>query len=302
MRRPSLLLVTAAAARPRRVHQLRRRRAPRPRPTAQELTGQGGDATVDIAGSGAFAQPVPGLDGEQRRTFAVGNNFFNDNWVTAPASTDRAGRPRPAVQRAVVLVVPLPRRPRPAARGRRRPRARPAVPARACSTPTARPSPTALLGGQLQDQAIRGVPVEGSVVITRHRGARRVPRRHPVLARSCRPTRCSTSDGEPVDGPARLAADRAGGVRRRPARGGAGRRHPRRSPTPTTPTATASRAGPTSCPTRTSRTASRCSGASAGRPRCRASRSRTRAPSSATSASPRRCAPTSPARASRPSA
>ena len=91
---------------------------PPPTPTAEELTAQGGDATVDIAGSGAFAQPVPGLTGEQRRTFAVGNNFFNDNWVTAPASTDGAGRAGAAVQRAVVLVVPLPRRPRAAARRR----------------------------------------------------------------------------------------------------------------------------------------------------------------------------------------
>ena len=32
--------------------------------------------------------PCPGLTGEQRRTFAVGNSFFNQNWVTAPASTE----------------------------------------------------------------------------------------------------------------------------------------------------------------------------------------------------------------------
>src|SRR6476469_4206328 len=86
MRRPSLLFATVAALallacsdgddHP-----------PATAPSAEELTAQGGDATVDLGGSGAFAQPVPGLDGEQRTTFAVGNNFFNDNWVTAPAST-----------------------------------------------------------------------------------------------------------------------------------------------------------------------------------------------------------------------
>ena len=66
----------------------RRRRARREPPTDQELADQGGDATVEIAGNGAFAQPVPGLDSQQRRDFAVGNNFFNDNWVTAPSSTE----------------------------------------------------------------------------------------------------------------------------------------------------------------------------------------------------------------------
>ena len=52
------------------------------------LTRQGGDATVAVAGRDAFAQPMPGLTGAQQTTFAIGNNFFNDNWVTAPASTE----------------------------------------------------------------------------------------------------------------------------------------------------------------------------------------------------------------------
>ena len=87
MRRPYLLLVSAAAVALLACSGSDDDDASAPTPTAEELTAQGGDATVDIAGSGAFAQPVPGLTGEQRRTFAVGNNFFNDNWVTAPAST-----------------------------------------------------------------------------------------------------------------------------------------------------------------------------------------------------------------------
>ena len=48
----------------------------------------GGDATVFVAGRNAFGQPIDSLTREERRAFAVGNNFFNDNWVTAPASTE----------------------------------------------------------------------------------------------------------------------------------------------------------------------------------------------------------------------
>jgi CxxC motif-containing protein (DUF1111 family) len=56
--------------------------------SALDLARSGGDATVFVDGTGAFAQPLPSLTTEQRRAFSVGNNFFNDNWVTAPASTE----------------------------------------------------------------------------------------------------------------------------------------------------------------------------------------------------------------------
>jgi CxxC motif-containing protein (DUF1111 family) len=96
----------------------------------------------------------------------VGNNFFNDNWVTAPASTTgrdglgplfnaqscsschfRDGRAKPPedgddAERGLLFrlgVVGV----------------------------DGIPTPHRVLGGQLQDQAIRGVPREGSVVITR---------------------------------------------------------------------------------------------------------------------------------------
>lgn len=40
----------------------------------------------------AFSQPMPWLGEEQRRTFFVGNSFFNLNWVSAPGSAvDRDG-------------------------------------------------------------------------------------------------------------------------------------------------------------------------------------------------------------------
>jgi CxxC motif-containing protein (DUF1111 family) len=57
-------------------------------PAPELLARQGGDATTANAGRDAFAQPVPGLSDEQASTFAIGNSFFNDNWVTAPASAD----------------------------------------------------------------------------------------------------------------------------------------------------------------------------------------------------------------------
>ncbi|MCS6857605.1 MAG: thiol oxidoreductase [Deltaproteobacteria bacterium] len=35
----------------------------------------------------AFSHPLPGLSPKEREDFFVGNNFFMDNWVTAPSST-----------------------------------------------------------------------------------------------------------------------------------------------------------------------------------------------------------------------
>ena len=111
----------------------------------------------------------PPLTPEERRAFAVGNNFFNDNWVTAPASTDGRDGLGPVVQRPVVLVVPLPRRPGAAARRRPTTRARACCSASACRGPMARrPVADPVYGGQLQDRAINGVPAEGT-----HRGSPR---------------------------------------------------------------------------------------------------------------------------------
>ncbi|MAT99149.1 MAG: hypothetical protein CL608_18540 [Anaerolineaceae bacterium] len=47
----------------------------------------GGQATVFDTTPNAFSQPIPGLEREQELLFFVGNSFFNQNWVTAPAST-----------------------------------------------------------------------------------------------------------------------------------------------------------------------------------------------------------------------
>ena len=47
----------------------------------------GGQATIANTTPNAFGQPIPGLEREQELMFFVGNSFFNQNWVTAPAST-----------------------------------------------------------------------------------------------------------------------------------------------------------------------------------------------------------------------
>ena len=48
----------------------------------------GGPATVSADGPNAFSLPIPGLTREERRAFSVGNSFFRDNWVAAPASAE----------------------------------------------------------------------------------------------------------------------------------------------------------------------------------------------------------------------
>ena len=47
----------------------------------------GGQASIYDATPNAFSQPAPGLERDQELLFFVGNSFFNQNWVTAPAST-----------------------------------------------------------------------------------------------------------------------------------------------------------------------------------------------------------------------
>ena len=48
----------------------------------------GGQGTVFNDGHDAFSLPMATLSRERRREFVVGNAFFNENWVAAPASTE----------------------------------------------------------------------------------------------------------------------------------------------------------------------------------------------------------------------
>ena len=48
----------------------------------------GGQATNTLLlGSNAFIAPAPNLTAENKAQFFLGNSFFNDAWVEAPAST-----------------------------------------------------------------------------------------------------------------------------------------------------------------------------------------------------------------------
>ncbi|MDI9403941.1 MAG: di-heme oxidoredictase family protein, partial [Limnohabitans sp.] len=48
----------------------------------------GGTLTVSVDGAHAFSLSLPTLSREDRRAFSVGNSFFRENWVAAPASAD----------------------------------------------------------------------------------------------------------------------------------------------------------------------------------------------------------------------
>lgn len=129
---------------------------------SRDWARMGGPAAIEMDGPTAFSLPLPGISREDRRAFAVGNSFFRDNWVVAPASADgrdglgpifnanscsachqEDGRGRPPVdiddlgKGMVVFVSPA------AADG----------------------APHPLYGHQLQDQAIPGVAPEVRIAI-----------------------------------------------------------------------------------------------------------------------------------------
>ena len=112
----------------------------------------------------AFGLPAPNLETDDRRLFEVGDSFFTQNWVTAPASTEardglgptfnaqacsschvldgRGMPPDPAGEEArlgLLIRISLPGR----------------------DPVTGAPIPDPVYGGQIQDRAVLGVPVEG---------------------------------------------------------------------------------------------------------------------------------------------
>ncbi|MFT6820817.1 MAG: CxxC motif-containing protein (DUF1111 family) [Myxococcota bacterium] len=120
----------------------------------------GGETTnIIMTGRNSFLLPSATLNAEEEQDFFSGNAFFNQGWVAAPASTDardglgplfnarscsachfRDGRGAPPEDGEGPLVGVLLRLSVPSASG---------------------PQPHPVYGGQLQDQAILGVSVEG---------------------------------------------------------------------------------------------------------------------------------------------
>jgi CxxC motif-containing protein (DUF1111 family) len=168
VRRPVLLLtaVTAAAAAAALLIGCGDDGPPEAAPPSQaELIAQGGDATISSTGSDAFAQSVPGLSDADRSTFAIGNNFFNDNWVTAPSSTEGRDGLGPLFNAQSCSSCHF-------KDGRGQPPTSPDDPVRGLLLrisvvgPDGRPVPHPVLGDQLQDRAIHGLEPEGRIVIT----------------------------------------------------------------------------------------------------------------------------------------
>lgn len=127
----------------------------------------GGEASVNDASPLAFSMPISGLSNDDELLFAVGNSFFRQNWVTAPSSTTardglgpffnarscsgchfQDGRGRPpefAGELSTGLLIRL---------------------SVSGAGPHGEPLPDPSYGGQLQDQAIANIPVEGSYSIS----------------------------------------------------------------------------------------------------------------------------------------
>lgn len=127
----------------------------------------GGGASINDASPLAFSKPINGLVGDDELLFFVGNSFFNQNWVAAPASTtardglgpffnarscsgchfkDGRGRaPEYPGEVSTGLLIRL---------------------STAGMGPHGEPLDHPAYGGQLQDQSIAGVATEGNYSIT----------------------------------------------------------------------------------------------------------------------------------------
>ena len=129
----------------------------------------GGDTTAFTSTRNAFGLPARNLESGERRTFVVGNSFFRQNWVTAPASTaardglgpsfnalscsschtlDGRGKPPDSEvdpQRGLLFRLSIPGQ-----------------------GPNGGPMPDPVYGGQLQDRAVLLVPPEGRMIVRYH--------------------------------------------------------------------------------------------------------------------------------------
>lgn len=127
----------------------------------------GGQTTIFNTTPNAFGQPAPGLERMDELFFFVGNSFFNQNWVTAPASTTARDGLGPFFNSRSCAGCHFKD-----GRGR--------APEFAGESPTGflvrlsipgkdlhhAPIPDPSYGGQLQNHALEGIAVEGRVQIS----------------------------------------------------------------------------------------------------------------------------------------
>lgn len=129
----------------------------------------GGAATRQEITQNAFGLSAPTLTHEERRTFEVGDSFFTQSWVTAPASTDARDGLGPTMNAQACSSCHV-------RDGRGAPPGddpddhsdlglllRLSVPGQ---TDVGGPVPDPAYGGQLQDRAVLDVPPEGRVQLT----------------------------------------------------------------------------------------------------------------------------------------
>jgi CxxC motif-containing protein (DUF1111 family) len=137
--------------------------------SAEERAASGGEATIEDSSSNAFSFPIPSLSSEERRDFFVGNSFFNDNWVTAPASAEGRDGLGPLLNAQSCSSCHF-------RDGRGQPPASVDDPVRGLlirlsvpgETPEGSPLPDPNYGDQIQDRSILGIEPEGSIEIDYH--------------------------------------------------------------------------------------------------------------------------------------
>ena len=123
----------------------------------------GGDTTAFSSGKNAFELSARNLDTPLRRTFEVGDSFFNQNWVAAPASTQARDGLGPTMNALSCSSCH-------SHDGRGRPPENEDDPERGLLIRLSVPGPDGpvdepVYGGQLQDRAILGIPAEGQIRI-----------------------------------------------------------------------------------------------------------------------------------------
>ena len=138
----------------------------------------GGETTAMSSGSNAFELSARNLSNEERRTFEVGDSFFNQNWVTAPASTTARDGLGPTFNALSCSSCH-------SHDGRAKPPESDDDPERGLLLRLSVPGPDGpvdepVYGGQLQDRAILGVLPEGRISIRYEGCPRSVPGRDSV--------------------------------------------------------------------------------------------------------------------------